>query len=244
MKILYIVPGTMAQTDLGSKELERRKNILQSHAQNDTVVEITDLECGPTSIESAYEEYLSFPETMKKTIQAEKDGFEGVILGCFGDPGLVALREMVSIPVVGPGETAMHVAALLGRRFSIVTVLESVVPSLERLARIVGLDQNLASVRAVDIPVLELRKKIKSSTRRMMEESQKAIRRDKADVIVLGCMSMAFMEVSDKMQESLCIPVVNPALAALKVLEGLVIAGLSHSKKAYPFPPPIRPTPA
>jgi allantoin racemase len=45
------------------------------------------------------------------------------------------------------------------------------------------------------------------------------------------------MGVSDKMQESLGIPVVNPAIAALKVLEGLVIAGLSHSKKAYPFPP-------
>jgi allantoin racemase len=130
----------------------------------------------------------------------------------------------------------MHIAAMLGRRFSIVTVLESVVPSLERLARVVGLDQNLASVRAVDIPVLELRKNTKSSTRRMMEESQDAIKEDRADVIVLGCMSMAFMEVSDKMQESLGFPVVNPALTALTVLEGLVIAGLSHSKKAYPFP--------
>jgi allantoin racemase len=237
MKILYILPGTMAQTDLGSKELERRKNILQSHAWNETVVEITDLEYGPMSIESAYEEYLSIPETVKKTIQAEKDGFEGVILGCFGDPGLEALREMVRIPIIGPGETAMHVASMLGNSFSVVTVLKSVVPSLERLARLAGLDQKLASVRAVDIPVLELRKNIEHTMRRMMEESQMAIKEDKGDVIVLGCMSMAFMGVSDKMQESLGIPVVNPAIAALKVLEGLVIAGLSHSKKAYPFPP-------
>ena len=237
MKLLYFIPGVMAQTDLGAKELERRKKILQSHAQKDTVVEITDLECGPRSIESAYEEYLSVPETVKKAIQAEKDGIDGVILGCFGDPGIDALREMVRIPVVGPGETSMHVASMLGNSFSIVTVLESVVPSLERLARVTGLDQRLASVRAVNIPVLELRKNIESTTSRMMEESQRAIGEDKADVIVLGCMSMAFMEVSDKMQESLVIPVVNPALAALKVLEGLVIAGLSHSKKAYPFPP-------
>lgn len=236
MKILYIVPGKMAQTDLGSKELERRKNILQSYAQDDTVVGITDLEYGPMSIESAYEEYLSVPETIKKAIQAEKDGFEGVILGCFGDPGLEALREMVRIPVVGPGETAMHIAAMLGNSFSIVTVLESVIPSLERLARVAGLDHKLASVRAVDIPVLELRENFESTTSRMMEESQKAIKEDKAAAIVLGCMSMAFMEVSDKMQESLGVPVVNPALTALKVLEGLVIAGLSHSKKAYPFP--------
>ena len=237
MKILYIIPGTMTQTDLGKDELERRKKILQSHAQKGTVVDITDIESGPKSIESAYEEFLSVPGTVEKAVQAEEEGFDGVILGCFGDPGLDALREMVNIPIVGPGESAMHVAAMLGHRFSIVTVLDSVVPSLERLAKVVGLDQKLASVRAVNIPVLELRQNIELTTNRMMEESQKAIKEDKADVIVLGCMSMAFMGVSDMMQDSLGIPVVNPAFLSLAVLEGLVSSGLSHSKKAYPRPP-------
>jgi allantoin racemase len=226
----------MAQTDLGKGELERRRNILQSVAQKDTVIDVIDIEHGPSSIESFYEEYLSVPETVNKTIQAEKDGFDGVILGCFGDPGLDALREMVRIPVVGPGETSMHVASMLGRRFSIITVLDSVVPSLERLTRIVGLDQELASVRAVNIPVLKLRLDIETTTNRMIEESQKAIKEDKSDVVVLGCMSMAFMGISDKMQKVLGIPVVNPAFVSLKVLEGLVNANLSQSKKAYPFP--------
>jgi allantoin racemase len=237
VKVLYIVPGTLAQTKLGAGELVRRKKTLQAHAQTDTVVNITDIESGPSSIESAYEEYLSVPETVKKSIQAEKDGFDGLILGCFGDPGLDALREMVSIPVVGPGETAMHIAAMLGNKFSVVTVLDSVVPSLERLARLVGMDQRLASVRAVNIPVLELRQNIDFTTNRMMEESQKAIREDSAEVIVLGCMSMAFMGVSDMMQKSLGIPVVNPAFVSMTVLEGLVSSGLSQSKKAYPVPP-------
>ena len=138
MRLLYIIPGTMAQTDLGKDELERRRKILQAAAQKDTIVDVIDIEHGPRSIESFYEEYLSVPETANKTIQAEKDGFDGVILGCFGDPGLDALREVVDIPVIGPGATAMHVASMLGRRFSVITVMDSVVPSLERLARIVG----------------------------------------------------------------------------------------------------------
>lgn len=237
MKILYIVPGTMAQTDLGAEKLERRKKILQSQAMKDTIVDITDIESGPSSIESAYEEYLSVPGTVERAIQAEKDDFDGMILGCFGDPGLEALREMVNIPVVGPGETAMHVASMLGRKFSIVTVLDSVVPSLERLAKMIGLDRSLASVRAVNIPVLELRHNIESTTARMTEASQRAIMEDSADVIVLGCMSMAFMEVSEMMKKVLGIPVVNPALVSLKVLEGLVQAGLAQSKRAYRFPP-------
>ena len=112
------------------------KSINMFMKRKDTIIHITDVESGPSSIESAYEEYLSVPGAVEKAIQAEKDSFDGIILGCFGDPGLEALREMVKIPVVGPGETAMHIAAMLGHRFSIVTVLDSVVPSLERLARI------------------------------------------------------------------------------------------------------------
>lgn len=237
MKILFIVPGSMAKTDLGAEELTRRRKILQAHARSGTVVEVRDIEDGPRSIESAYEEYMSVPGTVKKAVLAEKEGFDGVILGCFGDPGLDALREVVSIPVVGPGETAMHAAAMLGTRFSVVTVLDSVVPSLEKLARIVGVDSRLASVRAVNVPVLELTKNSEATTDRMIEESRNAICEDKADVIVLGCMSMAFMGVSDKMQKTLGIPVVNPAVVSLAVLEGLVGCGLSQSKKAYPFPP-------
>jgi allantoin racemase len=149
------------------------------------------------------------------------------------------MREMVKIPVVGPGETSMLVAAMLGHRFSIITVLDSVVPSLEKLARIIGVDGKLASVRAANIPVLDLRKDIETTKQRMVAESKKAMTENRADVIILGCMSMAFMGVSDEMQETLGIPVVNPAVVSLKVLEGLIAAGLTHSKRAYPIPPKL-----
>lgn len=236
MKVLYIVPGTLSKTSLGIEELERRRNMLQSWALRDTEVHITDIEQGPPSIESAWEEYLSVPETVEKAVQAEKVGYDGVILGCFGDPGLDALREMVTIPVVGPGEASMHVASMLANRFSVVTVMDSVVPSLEKLARISGMDRKLASVRSVNIPVLELRDEAARTAARIIEEGQRAMTEDRAGAVILGCMSMAFMGISDKVQEALGIPVVNPAWVSLKILEGLVSCRLSHSKKAYPFP--------
>jgi allantoin racemase len=237
MKVLYIVPGTMSKTGLGLEELERRQKILQAFARKGCIVDITDIEKGPSSIESAWEEYLSVPETVEKAMQAEKDGYDGMILGCFGDPGLDALREMVTIPAVGPGEASLHVASMCGHRFSIITVMDSVVPSLEKLARVLRLDKKMASVRAVNIPVLELRQDVEKTMSRVVEEAQEAKIKDRADTIVLGCMSMAFMEISDKIQEVLGIPVVNPARVSLKILEGLVSCRLSHSKKAYPFPP-------
>lgn len=237
MKVLYIVPGAMSKSGEGLLELERRQRILQENAGENVVVHIRDNKEGPDSIESAYEEYLSIPGTVKQVVQAEKEGYLGVIIGCFGDPGLDAARELVNIPVVGPGETSMLVASMLGHRFSIVTVLESVVPSLERLAKTTGIDSKLTSVRSADIPVLELRKDPDTAKKRMLAEAEKARDQDRADVIVLGCMSMAFLGVSDEMQDRLGIPVVNPALVTLKVLESLISAHLTHSKKAYPYPP-------
>lgn len=239
MRILYVVPGVMSKTNLGTKEMERRRGILQANAGKDVCVEITDIEDGPTSIESAFEEYLSVPATVSRIVQAEKDGIHGVILGCFGDPGIDAVREMVKIPVVGPGETSLMTAALLGHRFTIVTILDSVVPSLEKLARIVGIDGKLASVRTANIPVLELNKDLAVTKRKMIHEARNAVDKDRADVIILGCMSMAFLGLSLEMQEILGVPVVNPAMVSLKFLETLVCANLSHSKKAYPFPPKL-----
>lgn len=239
MKILYVVPGIMSKTELGFKELKRRQNILQSNAGKDVTVNITDIEQGPSSIESIYEEYLSIPGTVSRVVQAEKEGCDGVILGCFGDPGLDAMREMVKIPVAGPGETSMLISALLGHRFSIVTVMNSVVPALEKLARSIGIENKLASVRATNIPVLELSKDRETTKRIIIEESRKAKEDDRADVVILGCMTMAFMGISDEIQENLQIPVINPALISLKVLEGLIWSNLTHSKKAYSFPPKL-----
>jgi len=49
VKVLYVVPGIMSKTDLGAEELERRKGFLQERAGKDVLVDITDVEHGPTS---------------------------------------------------------------------------------------------------------------------------------------------------------------------------------------------------
>ncbi len=58
-----------------------------------------------------------------------------------GDPGLGGARECVSIPVLGPMQTAMGVAAMMGHKFSVVTVLDRIVPMIETQAAVYGHDQ-------------------------------------------------------------------------------------------------------
>jgi allantoin racemase len=240
MRLLYILPGNLSHSDAGRAEMERRRAILRRLAAAGTHVDVVDVPDGPLSIESAYEEYLAVPGTLRRVQEAERAGYDGVIVGCFGDPGVDAARELVELPVVGPAEASMLLAATLGHRFSIVTVLESVVAPLRHLAARVGLERKLASVRAVDIPVLDLARDRDASIERMVTLGRRAVHDDGADTLVLGCMSMGFLEAHTRIAEAVGVPVVNPVVAALKLLEALVGAGLRHSKKAYPVPPKLR----
>jgi allantoin racemase len=72
-----------------------------------------------------------------------------VLLGCFGDPGLFALRALAPAPVLGLAEAAMRAAAARGR-FAIVTGGAAWAPILLRLAATLGLAEALAGVHTVD----------------------------------------------------------------------------------------------
>ena len=237
MRILYLIPAPASKGILGMPELARRRDILQKHAWSGSEVIVRDTEQGPLSIESSYEEYLAIPGAMEEITKAEEEGIDTVIIGCFGDPGLDAARELVSIPIIGPAECSMHLAAMLGYSFSVLTVVENVVPLIRRIALVSGLDSRIASVRTLEIPVLSLSGAREQTLQRLLEVGKKAIQEDKADTLVLGCMSLAFLEVTDELSSRLGVPVVNPALASLKMAESLVEMRLAHSKKAFPQPP-------
>ena len=239
MKICYLVPGPMGRGPEGRAELQRRGDLLKEYAGPGTEVGIVDVPEGPASIESMYEEYLSIPATARRAVELEQQGWEALILGCYGDPGLDALRELVSIPIVGPGEATALVAASLGHRFSIITITESVIAPTERQIRNVGVGEKLASVRVVGIPVLELHHDRERTIAATVEQGRQAIKEDRADTLIVGCMSMGFLEIAEAAGAELGVPFLNPARVSLKFAEALVGAGLTHSRKAYMVPPKL-----
>lgn len=152
MKIAYVVPGPMKR-----EEVSRRELLLQQWASPGVTVEIIDVAQGPASVESMYEEYLGIPEAAKNIYRLDQEDYAAVVLGCAGDPGLDALREITkNVLIVGPREAGMNMAAMLGHRFSVLTVTDSRIPRGHELAMIAGLRSKLVHVRALNIPVLEL----------------------------------------------------------------------------------------
>ncbi|MEZ5861518.1 MAG: aspartate/glutamate racemase family protein [Geminicoccaceae bacterium] len=78
-------------------------------------------------------------------LAAHVSGWHAVLLACFGDPGLAALKELSPVPVVGMAEASCHLACTLDRRFSIVTSGERWPAMLEEFVAAQGLGSRLAS---------------------------------------------------------------------------------------------------
>ncbi|MEM3684088.1 MAG: aspartate/glutamate racemase family protein [Conexivisphaerales archaeon] len=228
IRVLYAVPGV----GLEGKELERRKKILNSLASGDVKVEVKAVDEGPESIESPYDEYLCVPPTIKLVRSFEKD-FDAAIIGCFGDPGIEALRDAVKIPVAGPGESSMLFASTLGHKFSVITINRGVFSIIEGIAERLGVAKRMASIRGTGLTVTETNEKPEMAKTKLLEASREAVERDGADTIVLGCMSEAFLGFDKVISEKLGVPVVNPVVASLRMAESYVRSNLVHSPLAY-----------
>jgi len=213
--------------------LEERKRLLR--VCPGTEVDSVGIERGPSSIECRYDEMLAIPEIVKRVREAEEEGVDACVVNCFGDPGVRASREVVEIPVVGPCESSLLVAASLCNRFSVITVLKSACSLIEENAKIYGMSDKLASVRAVDIPVLELHRDHERTAEALLEEGKKALTEDGAEALILGCTGMTGM--AEKLSEELAVQVIDPLPTAVKFAETLVGLGYSHSKIAFPTPP-------
>jgi allantoin racemase len=203
-------------------------------------VNFVGIDTGPASIECEYEIMLAQPGTIAKIVEAEKEGMDAVVIDCMGDPGVLGGRECVSIPVLGPMQTAMGVAAMMGHKFSVVTVMERIKPMIERQAAMYGMTAKLASARSVNIPVLELEKDMAATKRALIAEARKAVVEDGADYIIFGCTGMLGCAEAVReglLQHGLDVPVIDPVPTAVNMAAAIVRSKLSHSKRAFGAPP-------
>ncbi|OAN39248.1 aspartate/glutamate racemase family protein [Mycolicibacterium iranicum] len=199
------------------------------------VVGVTS-EIGPASIESHYDEALSVPGVLRAIERGEREGVDGYVIACFGDPGLDAAREVASGPVVGIAEAAMRTASFLGRGFSVVTTLDRTMGRAADLAEHYGMQRFCRGIHACEIAVLDLDDD--PDVRKVVTEAcREALEADGSDVVVLGCAGMAGMCAS--VSAELGVPVVDGVTAATLTVQSMVAMGLRTSKRGeFAAPPP------
>ena len=153
----------------------------ETAAHPESEISVVSLTWGTASIESYRDEFLAVPDILNKVVEAEQDGSDAVIIDCMSDPGLFPARELVRIPVVGPAQASMHLAAVLGHRFSFLTVFEPDIPAVEDLASRYGLGGKLASARPFNIPVLDLHKDLEATVQVLVDLSSRGLEGDVAE---------------------------------------------------------------
>jgi allantoin racemase len=222
MRILVVNPNTSASmTDRLRRELEAVK-------APGTEMTVTNPDQGPAAIESEEDEARAIPP-MLALIRDQAPGHDAVIVACFSDPGLEQARQLVSIPVVGIEESSLHLACQLGRRFTILTSRAARVPAkIEHVARL-GLSSRLASVRPLEMGVLEMDTDPDRARARVMDVGAAAVRDDGAEAIVLGCAGLAGHARETGL--ALGLPVIDPSPVALATAEMLVRLRLTNGRR-------------
>ena len=100
---------------------------LASISLNGTTIDIHTLppEAYPADLPEGFVRYGAL-ETFfasyftRQAVAAEREGYDAFVIGTSQDAGLREARSLVSIPVLGYGETAFHIAGMAGQRFAVV----------------------------------------------------------------------------------------------------------------------------
>jgi Asp/Glu/hydantoin racemase len=154
------------------------------------------------------------------------EGCDGVLLACFGDPGLFALREVSQVPVVGLAEASMHAAAERGGRFAIVTGGERWKPMLERFAATLGFRDRLASVRTVPLTGGEIAGNPEAAVAMLASACAAAADEDGADEVILGGAGLAGL--AERIQPRVWVPVFDSVIVGAQRAAALCRARQEH----------------
>lgn len=226
----------MLISGLDPEALRRREEGLKSCASEGTDVRLVTTRNAPTSVESFAEMELAAPGILERVAESEKEGADAVVIWGGHDPSLIAARELVDIPVLGPGMASMYIASALAERFALLVQLPQVTEIARRQIRDLRLEARCTGIYPVGLPVLQLGRP--ESFEQVLETAVTAVE-DGADALCFGC--MALNDHADRLSEALSSThpgalVIHPGRAAIRVAELLVEMGLSHSKRSYPAP--------
>jgi len=87
--------------------------------------------------------------------QAERDGFDAVVLGSFSEPFLAEIRSLLEIPVISMPESVLLTACSLAEQFALVALTPASARRVRNLVRRHGLESRACAIQSLTKPVNE-----------------------------------------------------------------------------------------
>ncbi len=211
-------------------------------------VDVVELKEGPPQGGGRVGTLFGVSYILEAIKDAERQGYDAVVSACHSDPAIQDVRQLVDIPVIGPGMVAMHISAMLGTKTCMLKATKQARSWTQENIMLYGFEGRVI-VRAVRSTVAEamraydeykLSGKPPCFMNYLVEESIKAIEEEDVDVLTFGCGGLIWMDKllrSELLKKGYDIPVVNPLPVAVEVARALVNLKLTHSRITYPKNP-------
>lgn len=220
MKLLIINPNT---SEAMTEDI-RRTILMVKNKEID--IEVIHSDFGAESLESFYD-YTLASFGMIRCLKKHVKDYDGILIACFGDPGLYAIEEISDCPVVGIAEASMGIANLLGAKFSILADSEKASPMMDYLVAGYGMQARSAGTVAINMSVLDVEQNKEEAIEKLVNAGRIAKNRG-AEVLILGCAGMT--RISESVEKRLGIRVLDPVFIGYSVLEMLVTKNISVVK--------------
>jgi len=136
----------MLISGLSPQALQKREETLRKQASPGTDINLVLTRNAPRSVESFAEMELAAPGILERVVMSENEGADAVVIWGGHDPSVESSRELVDIPVLGPGGASMYLASILARKFALMVQLPHIFGLAEKQVRDLGLTSRCVGV--------------------------------------------------------------------------------------------------
>ena len=232
MRLLLINPNISDSVS----ELIRSEAMRSAAPQ--TQISVATAAFGVAYIETRFEAMIGAYAAAERAAELEGT-YDAVVVAAFGDPGLLALREVLKCPVTGLTEAALASAMLLGQKFSIVAISQRIRAWYRETVDSYGLSSRLCSIRALDEPLADIGLVQADQGQRLVALAKRCVVEDGADVIILAGAPLAGL--ARTVRDQLPVPVVDGVSSAVQHAQTLFALHPVATTAGSFAPPPQKP---
>ena len=181
------------------------------------------------------------PLFIARAEEAERKGYDAVVISCVWEPGLEAIKAAVNIPVIGMTESMYRVAGLLGDHWGVITGLARFKTHVQKRIQALGVWQHVVAVKTLNFdPYLEFRPKKAEVEARFIELSRELLK-EGADLIINVCSPLFPIlggDALERVRKTLGVIVMDPQEVMMSMAEMRVNLGSNYiaSRICYPQP--------
>jgi allantoin racemase len=228
----------MVMGEYPAEEAERRRQAVLKCASTGTEIGFAVIKATFFRRSNSQVNSLSAGPLVAEVAQrAETDGYDAVVPFGTLDAGVELARNLVRIPIVGAGQSVLHLGAQLSNRLGVIAYEEKSIPFMRKQMHAWRIADSVVGIRSVEIPLPESTKNRNAMRARFIQVARELIDNFAAEIIVPMGVTMVPVQYSpQEFEGELGVPVMDALKTSIQTAEMLVRMGLTHSVRTYPRP--------